>query len=164
MNYRKLSAKLVSGLATLMLFTSSAYAEHHVKSNATIIDVAVKAGSFTTLVTALIAADLVDTLNSDGPFTMFAPTDKAFADLPEGALAALLANPKALANVLTLHVVSGRASAADVVGLTSVATVQGASLDIDTSDGVSVGGAMVVQADVQASNGVIHVIDKVILP
>jgi uncharacterized surface protein with fasciclin (FAS1) repeats len=76
----------------------------------------------------------------------------------------LLADPKALADVLTLHVVSGRTSAADVVGLTSVATLQGTSLDVDTSDGVSVGGATVVQADVSASNGVIHVIDRVILP
>ena len=163
MNYTKLSTLLATGLATLILFTFSAFAEHHEKSDNTIVDVAVAAGSFTTLVTALKAAGLVDTLNSDGPFTVFAPTDEAFANLPEGALAALLVDTKALAKVLKLHVVSGRTSAADVVALTSVTTLQGASIDIDTSDGVSVGGATVVQADVAASNGVIHVIDKVIL-
>lgn len=160
----KLAAKLATGIAGLILLTSSAFAAHHEKSANTIVDVAVGAGNFTTLVTALKAADLVDTLNSEGPFTVFAPTDAAFAALPEGALEGLLADPEALANVLTLHVASGRVSAADVVKLSNVATVQGASLDVVTSDGVSVGGATVVQADISASNGVIHVIDSVILP
>ncbi len=163
-DYTKLSAKLATGFAIVMLFSTSAFAGHHEESENTIVDVAVEAGSFTTLVTALKAADLVATLKSDGPFTVFAPTDAAFAALPEGALEGLLADPKALANILTLHVVSGRAVAADVVKLTSVTTVQGAKLDVDTSDGVSIGGATVVQADISASNGVIHVIDKVILP
>ena len=163
-NCTKITAKLATGIATLILLSASASAGHHEKSDKTIVDVAVGAGSFTTLVTALQAANLVDTLNGDGPFTVFAPTDEAFAALPEGALEGLLADPQALANVLTLHVVAGRASAADVVGLTSVETLQGASLDIDTSDGVSVGGATVVQADISASNGVIHVIDRVIVP
>ena len=159
-----LTVKLFSALAILMFATTSAFAGNQDKAGNTIVDVAVGAGSFTTLVTALKAADLVDTLSGDGPFTVFAPTDEAFAALPEGALEDLLANPEALANILTLHVVAGRATAADVVGLNSVTTVQGSSLDIDTNDGVSIGGAAVVQADVGASNGVIHVIDKVILP
>lgn len=163
-NSTKFAAKLATGLAALVLFAASTLANHHEKKDNTIVDVAVGAGSFTTLVAALQAADLVDTLNSDGPFTVFAPTDAAFAALPDGALEGLLADPVALANVLTLHVVPGRASAADVVKLTNVATVQGAMLAVDTSDGVSVGGAHVVQADVPASNGVIHVIDRVILP
>jgi uncharacterized surface protein with fasciclin (FAS1) repeats len=163
-NLTRIAAKLAAGFAALVLFSASTFAGHHEKSNETIVDVAVGAGSFTTLVAALQAADLVDTLNGAGPFTVFAPTDEAFDALPKGALEGLLADPQALTNVLTLHVVSGRASAAEIVGLSSVATVQGASLDIDTSDGVSVGGANVVQADISASNGLIHVIDKVILP
>jgi len=163
-NFARIVPKLAAGFATLVLFSASAFAGHHEKSGKTIVDVAVGAGSFTTLVAALQAADLVDTLNGDGPFTVLAPTDEAFAALPEGALEGLLADPQALANVLTLHVVSGRASAAEVVGMSSVATIQGASLDIDTSDGVSIGGATVVQTDISASNGIIHVIDTVILP
>jgi uncharacterized surface protein with fasciclin (FAS1) repeats len=162
--YKKLSLKIASGLVALMFITSSAFAAHHEEAESTIVDVAIEAGSFMTLVTALKAADLVDTLSGEGPFTVFAPTDEAFAALPEGALDGLLADPKALASVLTLHVASGRVTAADVVQLSSVATLQGSSLDIDTSNGVSVGGAAVVQADIMASNGVIHVIDRVILP
>jgi uncharacterized surface protein with fasciclin (FAS1) repeats len=103
-------------------------------------------------------------LEGEGPFTVFAPTDDAFAALPAGALEGLLANPDELAKVLTLHVVSGEALAADVVKLNEVVTVEGSTLAIDTTDGVSVGGAKVVAADVDASNGVIHVIDRVILP
>jgi uncharacterized surface protein with fasciclin (FAS1) repeats len=163
-DYKAIAAKLAAGVAMVMLFVSSTFAAHHEESEQTIVDVAAGAGNFTTLVTALKAADLVDTLNGEGPFTVFAPTDAAFAALPEGALDGLLADPKQLASVLTLHVVAGRASASDVVGLDSVATVQGTSLDIDTTNGVSVGGAKVVQADVPASNGIIHVIDRVILP
>ena len=156
-------AKLATVSALLVLLPASALAGNHAKSN-TVVDVAVSAGSFKTLVTALQAADLVDTLNSDGPFTVFAPTDEAFAALPEGALEGLLADPQALTNVLTLHVVSGRALAADVVNLSSVATLQGTSLEVDSTDGVSIGGATVVQADIAANNGIIHVIDRVILP
>ena len=141
-----------------------ALAGNHNKSTNTIVDVAQSAGSFETLVTALKAADLVATLQGDGPFTVFAPTDAAFAALPEGALQGLLDNPDQLAQVLTLHVVAGNVPAADVVGLSSVTTVEGSSLDVDASDGVSIGGANVVQADIGASNGVIHVIDRVILP
>ncbi len=130
----------------------------------TIVGVANDNGSFTTLIAALEAASLTETLEGDGPFTVFAPTDEAFAALPDGALDNLLANPDQLAEVLTLHVVAGRATAADVVEIDRVTTVQGSTLPIDTSNGVNVGGANVVAADVEASNGVIHVIDRVILP
>lgn len=152
-------------LSASMFMASIAFAGHHEASEKqTIVDVAVGAGSFETLVTALKAADLVNTLKSDGPFTMFAPTDDAFAALPEGTLDALLKDPTQLANILTLHVVAGQANAADVVGLTSVTSLQGKELAISTDGGVAVAGANVVQADIGASNGVIHVIDKVILP
>jgi len=129
-----------------------------------IVDVAVSAGSFQTLVTAVKAAGLVDTLKGDGPFTVFAPTDEAFAKLPKGTLDSLLADKAALTKVLTYHVVPGKVMASDVVNLTSAKTVQGQSIRIDTSSGVKVDGASVIQADVVASNGVIHVIDSVILP
>ena len=155
--------KLVSFVAALMLVASSALADGHGKSH-TIVDVASSNADFSTLVTALKAAGLVDTLNGEGPFTVFAPTNEAFAALPEGALEGLLADPQALANVLTLHVVAGEAEAADLVGVTEVASVQGEMLAVNTTDGVTVGGANVVQADIEASNGVVHVIDRVILP
>ena len=159
----KFNLKLGSVMAAFVLVASSAFAGPYAKSN-TIVDVASNTEGFSTLVTAIKAADLVDTLNGQGPFTVFAPTDEAFAALPEGALEGLLADPQQLASVLTLHVVAGKAEAADVVGLSDVTTVQGKTLAIDTTDGVSVGGAKVIQADVSASNGVIHVIDRVILP
>ena len=160
---RNLFSKTVLA-ASALLFALTAAAGNYGKSEPTIVDVAVDAGSFSTLVTALKAADLVDTLTHDGPFTVFAPTDEAFAALPEGALQNLLDNPDQLAQVLTLHVVSGSVKAAEVVDLDKVATVQGAELAVNTTDGVSVGGANVIQTDVVASNGVIHVIDRVILP
>lgn len=138
-----------------------------------IVDTAVAAGSFSTLVTAVQAADLEDTLRSDGPFTVFAPTDAAFQALPAGTLDALLADPQgALAPILTYHVVSGEVMAADVAGLDgqAVTTVNGATFTVNV-DGGSVSltdGAgnrvNVVQTDVEASNGVIHVIDGVLLP
>jgi len=131
---------------------------------ADIVDTAVAAGSFTTLATALQAAGLVDTLKGDGPFTVFAPTDEAFAKLPAGTLEALLADPAKLQAVLTYHVVPGRVTAADVATLSSATTVQGAPITIDTSMGVRVNDAHVTQADVMTSNGVIHVIDTVLLP
>jgi len=131
---------------------------------ADIVDTAVAAGSFTTLATALQAAGLVDTPKGDGPFTVFPPTDAAFAKLPAGTLEALLADPAKLRAVLTYHVVPGRVTAADVATLSSAATVQGAPIAIDTSMGIRVNDAHVTQADVMASNGVIHVIDTVLLP
>lgn len=131
----------------------------------TIVDVAVDAG-FSTLVTAVQAAGLVETLQSDGPFTVFAPTDDAFAALPEGVLDGLLADTEALSAVLTYHVVSGEVLAADVVGLNSATSVQGEDIAITVDDGGVVlnGLSNVVTTDVEASNGVIHVIDTVILP
>jgi transforming growth factor-beta-induced protein len=129
-----------------------------------IVDTAVEAGSFTTLVTAVEAADLVDALKGEGPFTVFAPTDDAFDALPEGVLDGLLANTTALADVLTYHVVAGKYMAADVVALTSLTTLQGSDLMIDTTDGVTIDGANIVQTDIECSNGVIHVIDAVMIP
>ena len=158
-----ISAKIGSLFAALILLTSSAFAGSYNSSN-TIVDVASNTEGFSTLVAALKAADLVDTLKGDGPFTVFAPTDAAFEALPEGALQGLLDNPEQLANVLTLHVVAGKAKAADVVNVDTVQTVQGTTLDVEQHGGVSIGGAKVIQADVAASNGVIHVIDRVILP
>jgi uncharacterized surface protein with fasciclin (FAS1) repeats len=129
-----------------------------------IVDTAVAAGSFNTLVKAVQAAGLVETLKGTGPFTVFAPTDEAFAKLPPGALDALLKDKAKLQAVLTYHVVAGKVMAADVAGIKSAKTVQGQSLAIDTANGVKVGNAKVVKADIVASNGVIHVIDTVLLP
>ncbi len=129
-----------------------------------IVDTAVAAGSFNTLVTAVTAAGLVDTLKGEGPFTVFAPTDEAFAKVPKETLDALLADKEKLTQVLTYHVVPGKVMAADVGGLTEAKTVQGGALKIDTTDGVKIGGATVVKTDIETSNGVIHVIDTVLLP
>lgn len=129
-----------------------------------IVDTAVAAGNFTTLARALDAAGLVGTLKGPGPFTVFAPTDEAFAKLPPGTLAALLADKAKLTQVLTYHVVPGKVMASDVVKLDSARTVQGQAVRISTTGGVKVDDANVIRPDVQASNGVIHVIDAVILP
>jgi len=131
----------------------------------TIVDVAVAAGNFSTLVAAVTAADLVETLSGEGPFTVFAPTDDAFAALPAGVLDALLLpeNKAVLAQILTYHVVSGKVMAADVTD-SDVATVEGQTVKLSTMGGVTVNGANVIAADVAASNGVIHAIDAVILP
>jgi uncharacterized surface protein with fasciclin (FAS1) repeats len=128
-----------------------------------IVDTAVAAGSFKTLVTAVKAAGLVDTLKSAGPFTVFAPTDEAFAKLPAGALEKLIANPAQLKAVLTYHVVSGKVMAS-AVKAGKVKTVQGASATIATAGGVTIDKAKVVKTDIVCSNGVIHVIDSVIMP
>jgi uncharacterized surface protein with fasciclin (FAS1) repeats len=129
-----------------------------------IVDVAVGAGSFTTLVEAMKAADLAETLRGEGPFTVFAPTDEAFAKIAKADLDALLADKEKLTAVLTYHVVPGKVRAADVVKLDSAKTVQGGTVTIDTSDGVKVDDAKVVETDMMASNVVIHVIDTVIMP
>jgi len=132
-----------------------------------IVDTAVGAGSFKTLAAALKAADLIDTLKGKGPFTVFAPTDEAFAKLPAGTVESLLKpeNKEKLIAVLTYHVVPGKVMAADVVKLTDAKTVQGGKITIEVKDGkVKVDGANVVKTDIAASNGVIHVIDAVILP
>ena len=132
-----------------------------------IIDTAVAAGSFNTLAAAVTAAGLVDTLKSAGPFTVFAPTDEAFAKLPAGTVEALLADIPKLTAILTYHVVAGKVMAADVVGLNgkSATTVNGADVAISTEGGVKLNGtANVVKTDIECTNGVIHVIDAVILP
>jgi transforming growth factor-beta-induced protein len=130
-----------------------------------IVQVAAAAGTFTTLLAAAEAAGLVDVLKSEGPFTVFAPTDEAFAALPEGTIESLLANPEALRAILLYHVVPGKVMAAQVVGLEEAATAQGAMIAISTyGDTVRINDATVVAADIEASNGVIHVIDTVILP
>ncbi len=132
-----------------------------------IVDVAVGAGSFETLVAALQAAGLVDALKGDGPFTVFAPTDEAFAALPDGTLDTLLEpeNVGQLQDILKYHVVAGKVMAADVTSLSSADTLLGKPLNISTKDGmVKINDATVVKADVGASNGVIHVVDTVILP
>jgi len=131
-----------------------------------IVEVATEAGSFTTLLAAATAADLVETLKGEGPYTVFAPTDEAFAALPEGTLDALLADPEALADVLLYHVVAGKVTSDQVVGLTSADSVQGSPIAISVVDGTVMlnDSAKVVTTDIEASNGVIHVIDAVILP
>ncbi len=131
-----------------------------------IVDTAVDAGSFKTLAAALKAAGLVDTLKGKGPFTVFAPTDDAFAKLPAGTVESLLKpeNKAKLTAILLYHVVPGAVKAADVVKLKSAKTVGGQSLEIDTTDGVKINGAKVVKADIECANGVIHVIDTVLLP
>lgn len=128
-----------------------------------IVDVAVKAGNFKTLVAAVQAAGLVDTLKGPGPFTVFAPTDEAFAKIPKATLDGLLKDKAALSKILTYHVVAGKVMAADVKA-GNVKTVQGQDITLATMGGVTVNGAKVVAADVAASNGVIHAIDTVIMP
>ncbi len=137
-----------------------------VEASNTIVDIAVADGRFNTLVTAVAAAGLAETLSSEGPFTVFAPTDEAFAALPEGTLDALLADPQgALSEILLYHVVPGRVMAADVMGLNAATTVGGEDIAISTDAGVQLNGtANVIITDIEASNGVIHVIDAVILP
>ena len=146
---------LTAGLA------SPAFADGH---SMDIVDTAAAAGSFETLLAAATAAGLVDTLKSEGPFTVFAPTDEAFAALPEGTVEGLLADPEALSAILLYHVVPGKVMSTDLSDGMMAATANGAEVTIGTMNGVTVNDATVVQADIEASNGVIHVIDAVILP
>ncbi|MCW4034396.1 MAG: fasciclin domain-containing protein [Candidatus Bathyarchaeota archaeon] len=129
-----------------------------------IVETATAAGSFKNLVNAIKAAGLVDTLSGPGPFTVFAPNDAAFSKIPSRQLQDLLRDKKKLRSVLTYHVVNGRISSSDVSSLHSARTVQGQDLSIDASRGVMVGDARVIQKDIRCSNGVIHVIDKVLMP
>jgi uncharacterized surface protein with fasciclin (FAS1) repeats len=148
--------------AVMALPMSSARAE-----TKDIVDTAVGAGKFSTLVAAVKAAGLVDTLKGAGPFTVFAPTDEAFAKLPKGTIEDLLKpeNKEKLAAILTYHVVPGKVMAADIKGKKeNVKTVQGGDLAVDATDGVKINDATVVSADIAASNGVIHVIDTVVMP
>ena len=145
--------------AATALSTTSAFA-----MGKDIVDTAVEAGTFETLLAAATAAGLVDTLKSDGPFTVFAPTDEAFAALPAGTVEGLLEDIPTLTAILTYHVVPGKVMSGDLSDGMMAATVNGAEITISTMDGVKVDGATVVAADIEASNGVIHVIDQVILP
>jgi uncharacterized surface protein with fasciclin (FAS1) repeats len=131
---------------------------------ADIVDIAVNAGSFSTLVTAVQAAALVDTLKSPGPFTVFAPTDEAFAKLPPGTIQTLVQNIPQLTRILTFHVVGGAYRRADLLGLNQIPSVEGTPIDLQvTPDRFEVNNATVIHADIEADNGVIHVIDTVIL-
>lgn len=142
--------------------TAPAYADGHA---ADIVDTAVAAGDFTTLVAAVDAAGLVDILKGEGPFTVFAPTDEAFAALPEGTVEALLDDIPTLSGILTYHVIAGQVMSGDLSDGMMAETVNGQSVTIGVGDGgVTIDGASVVAADIMASNGVIHVIDAVILP
>ena len=129
-----------------------------------IVETAIESGQFNTLVAAVKAAGLVETLSGKGPFTVFAPNDAAFAKIPKATLDGLLKDKAKLTAVLTYHVVSGKVMAKDVMKMKSAKTLQGGSLTIDTSDGVKVDGAKVIQADIEVSNGVCHVIDTVLMP
>ena len=131
---------------------------------ADIVDTAVSAGSFNTLVAAVKAAGLVDTLKGEGPFTVFAPTDDAFAKLPAGTVDSLLKDIPKLKKILTYHVVSGKVMAADVTKIKSAKTVEGSEVKIDASNGVKINDSMVTTPDVVADNGVIHIIDTVLMP
>ena len=149
--------------AAAMMFTTPVFAGGHSND---IVDTAIKAESFSTLVAAVQAAGLEETLRGEGPFTVFAPTDAAFAALPEGTVETLLMpeNKDQLVSILTYHVVPGKVMSGDLSDGMTAATVQGGEITIDLDNGVMVNDATVVQADIEASNGVIHVIDKVILP
>lgn len=133
-------------------------------SSKDIVDTAVSAGDFNTLVTAVQEAGLVETLKGEGPFTVFAPTDEAFAAIPPEKLQALLADKEALTAVLTYHVVPGSYAAADVVARSSLRSVQGSEISVSTDSGAKVDDANIIMTDIQCSNGVIHVIDAVIVP
>jgi len=163
---RRTFISAVAGLAIAAAGSSATLADGH-GHKMDIVDTAVSAGSFNTLVAAVKAAGLVHTLKGDGPFTVFAPTDEAFAALPAGTVENLLKpeNKDQLVSILTYHVVPAKIMSADIAGKTAaVLTVQGQRLSVDARHGVKVDGAKVVAADVEASNGVIHVIDKVLIP
>lgn len=129
-----------------------------------IVDTAVAAGSFNTLAKALTEAGLIDTLKGEGPFTVFAPTDEAFGKIPADQLNAILADKEQLTAILTYHVVAGKVMAADVVQVESATSLQGGDLKVATADGVTINNAKVIKADIETSNGVIHVIDTVLVP
>jgi len=154
----------LSAAAAFAALTTPAIADGHMKKD--IVDTAVAADDFNTLVAAVKAAGLVETLKGDGPFTVFAPTDAAFAALPKGTVENLLkpANKATLTAILTYHVVPGKVMSGDLSNGMAAETVQGDTVTIMTDGGVTVDGANVVSADIEASNGVIHVIDAVIMP
>ena len=153
---------LAAATSLIALMGAPALADGH--GTPDIVDTAIAAGDFNTLVAAVQAAGLVDTLKGDGPFTVFAPTDEAFAALPEGTVEALLEDIPTLTAILTYHVVPGAVMSTDLSDGMMAETVNGQSITISLADGVMVDGANVVAPDIEASNGVIHVIDAVILP
>ena len=153
---------LTSIVAVSLTFANVAFADDH-SMKKDIVDTAIAAGGFTTLVTAVQAADLVDKLKEDGPFTVFAPNDEAFAKIPADTLNALVADKEALTGILGLHVIAGKKMAADVVGIYQATTITGRTLNIKVMGGeVFVNGSKVIATDIETSNGVIHVIDTVI--
>ena len=156
--------RLLAIIAISISFVNTSYAGGHSKD---IVDTALEAGSFQTLVAAVTAADLVEVLKGEGPFTVFAPVDAAFKALPEGTLETLLKaeNKEKLAGILTYHVLAGKVMADDITGKKlEITMVNGSTATIDATDGVKIEGANVIKADIETSNGVIHVIDAVILP
>ena len=167
---RRLGVSLALAGVLLLAGVSTCLGQAVAGDGKDIVDTAVAAGSFKTLAAALKAADLVDTLKGKGPFTVFAPTDEAFAKLPKGTLESLLApeNKKKLADILTYHVVAGKYNAARITGAKAkqfgIKSVQGKNIKVDIRKGVKVSGANVTKTDIITSNGIIHVIDAVILP
>jgi len=162
--------RIIMSIAMLVLMSVTIFAQMDKKMvtkavKNDIVQTAINGGNFTTLATALTEAGLVDALKGDGPFTVFAPTDEAFKNLPDGALDNLLKDKEALKNVLMYHVVSGKVTSKEVIDLSNATALNGSDLKIKASDGkVMINDAHVTGADVEASNGIIHVIDKVLLP
>ena len=148
-------------LTAAAFLTAPAFAGGHSKD---IVDTALAAGTFNTLVAAVTAAGLVDTLKSEGPFTVFAPTDEAFAKLPEGTVEGLLADIPTLTKILTYHVVAGKVMSTDLSDGMMAATVEGSEIKVGTMGGVMINESTVTTADIETSNGVIHVIDTVLMP
>lgn len=156
-------------ILTMFFFTSALTADNHSENSESdspdIITIALEAGNFNTLASALTEAELVETLKGEGPFTVFAPTDEAFAKLPEGTVEGLLDDKEALKNILLYHVISGNITSDQVVKLNSATTIAKADVSVTVIDGkVYINDSQVITADVHASNGVIHIIDTVLIP
>ena len=164
MSLKKIFTRLVMAISFFAIVACSD-SDSSSSNSRDIVDTAVAAGQFTTLARALEVADLIDTLKSEGPFTVFAPTDAAFANLPAGTLDSLLADPAALRNILLYHVVSGEALAGSLSNGQQIRTVQGQTVRVSINGGnIRINNSNVTQADIRASNGVIHVIDAVLIP
>lgn len=159
-----LAAPLTAGAHCGSCGSDGSHSHDEAKSETKAIFPLAEDAGFTTLVAAIQAAGLEETLTIEGPFTVFAPTDEAFAKLPEGTVEALLADPAKLKRVLLYHVVSGSVTSAEVVKLKTAETLEGTDVTISTADGVEINDAMVVQADIEATNGMVHVIDTVLIP
>lgn len=166
-NVKSVTGVLMILMALIFTLNLTVLADGHLAQENDVLDVALEADDFNTLITAIIEADLVMALKGDGPFTVFAPTDAAFAALPDGVLESLLANPDQLADVLLYHVVAGEVMAADVLNMdgAEVETLLGEEIEIEIENGmVYLNEAQVITTDIKASNGVIHVIDAVLVP